>query len=288
MASVLHSQNFTTVLTKIARLVDPTVTVLPTVTVEVDTKNGGSVEFHGVSGMSAIINGLSKGRLGIGHVGFYYAEPSRPKRVAHAVTLVVKHTKAGKQYYLVDANGRMTEDWGRQMPIIVEDGLRQVMNDPNLDLHVFDTNNANFKPTQETRTFLEEEFGIINVPDLALCNTFAFCYAFELICTSEVGPDADRLTRFLYRDLLRRSKIYTQEQYLAREEGTVREFTPREEAEIMLYTRALAFGMLRHLLPDQDIPLFPDVAQPIASEPTVTVRRTWVSSPEPRLENVNR
>lgn len=288
MESAFQSQNITNVLTKIARLVDPEVVIFPRVKIERKAKPRVSVDFSpSILHLPELINGLGEGRFAIGQVHFFYEEPSRSKPIGHSVNLVVKHTNNGKQYYLVDSNGIMRSEWGRQLPIILRSGLRAAMDEPNLDLYVFDTKNANFKPSPETRTLLMNEFGLENIPDMALCNTFAVCYAFELICTSEVGPDADRLTRFLYRDLCRRSRIYSMEKHVAHG-GTLREFTPREEAEVMLYARALAFGMLRHLLPDRDIPLLHDVAQPIANEPTVTVRRTWASSSEPMLENANR
>ena len=102
----------------------------------------------------------------------------------------------------------------------------------------------------------------VQFPELALCVNFALIYAVELICTSgSLYPEPGRFIRLIFNDVVRRGGTQTLD--------TVKELIATEEAEIMLYSRALAFELYKiaHSTISTRLPP-PDEIQ------TVTIQRT--------------
>jgi hypothetical protein len=200
----------------------------------------------GGAGFRAHVEPMQSGASAAGPVTYRmeYDEVS-----AHRVTLLVMKAKDALDWYLIDANGRpqpgpSEPQWVKDLPKTIQSALRKIMIDDHLYLNVFDTPNQNFEPQLDTIEFLNAEFGV-RVEAFGMCKEWALAYAVEMMCTvKSIGPDADRLTRFVNRDVLRRKKIFTSVPK-----------TPREEAELILYSRALAFGLYRHIMTPSPIEL---------------------------------
>ena len=261
---VLDPENIAEVLHEVAVLQQHPARILPRL--EILKVENQPAQILGGTGIKDHIPALKEGEIGIGPVTYRWIIEYEGH--GHRVCIVVTNIDDQLNWYLVDPNGRMDEQWGKRMPRIIEAALRHILGDAGLNLRVFDTLNRNFVPSDDTLRLLEERFGL-KVPKMGVCMEVSLIYAVEMICTVALGPDADRLTRFINRDLLRRTTLFTTEGLSA-----------REEAELLLYSRALAWGIFKYLT------LKAGVHVDLESVPKVTVRRTLPADGVPRLKRV--
>ena len=185
------------------------------------------------------------------------------KTFGHRVMVMVLRYGTGLTYHIIDSNGLIHQyDWGEDIKTATKKFFQYVTYDPTLELQEFEIPDANFEPSEGALDLVKRLGITVQKPELALCVNLALIYAVELICTSgSLYPDPGRFIRLIFNDVVRRGGTQTLD--------TVEAFTATEEAEIMLYSRALAFELYRMLYEDIEFH-----RPPPDRITTVTIRRT--------------
>lgn len=177
---------------------------------------------------------------GVGILSYHYYKQR------HRMIYLIKNTENAQRWYIVDPEGIQNQELAE----LFTEALAFLLQDDTLSLDVMDINNVNFLPKQETIDFLKNEFDLKVAKKQPQCRHIVLIYVLEILCTGE-PVDADHLTSFLFGALLRRSQIPLTVKGTYTEPPRPPEAAPTlsiyEEAELMLYARALTYGIYKHV-----------------------------------------
>jgi hypothetical protein len=258
LETVVDSENIDLFLSIIAKSLKIPVVYLPRLTLtiqgeHVDISNYGLGEFQRQAKL------IKEGEFGIGIVS-HHRKDSR-----HRMILIIRNTEEARECYIIDSKGLKNPAKSES----VRNSLKQLLpDDKEMTLQTFDTHDVNFRPAKETIEFLKERFKLeVSRPNKAFCRHFALFYAIEILSIGRLA-NANHLTNFLYVDLLRRTQIPPSEPLppppssdtsptlvppvltaalSVPPETSSAIHATKEQAELMLYARALAYGIFKHV-----------------------------------------
>lgn len=228
LRTVLMPENIDFFLGFIARKL-PVVKVLPRVLLEITDEEEGEQHVHIQSnGFRAAAKSVPEGGVGVGMLSYH----RDANQIKHRMTLLLKKIDEGNRLYIIDAEGlRNSKSWYKE-------AFQHLLD--NCELEFLDTHKVNFRPEQAAINLLKFEFKL-DVEIHSMCREIALVYAIELMLTLQV--DKDYLTTFLYVDLLGRDQPPLPCERDSSPSSSVLTF--REQAELMLYARALAYGICK-------------------------------------------
>lgn len=176
---------------------------------------------------------------GVGILSYHYYKQR------HRMIYLIKNTEHAQRWYIVDPEGIQNQELAE----LFTEALALLLQDDTLSLDVLELQNVNFLPKQETIDFLKNEFDLKVAKKQPQCRHIVLIYVLEILCGEPV--DADHLTSFLFGALLRRSQIPLTVKGTYTEPPRPPEAAPTlsiyEEAELMLYARALTYGIYKHV-----------------------------------------